>query len=314
MNQYIPMLAKETKAPFSSKDWIFEIKWDGIRAISYIYDNFSIRSRNQKELKNNFPELKELKNLTRNVVLDGEIIVMKGGKVDFQTILKRIQLVSNQEIEDMAHKFPVTYMVFDILEKEKEPLLHIPLIDRKIILKETVKEGKHIVISEYIEEKGEIYYNAVLKNGLEGLMAKKRQSIYEPGVISSNWLKIKEIKSCDCIICGYTIGKGNRKDTFGALILAVFDKDELVNIGKVGTGFTQIDLKKLRKLFTSLETREKTIKNFVNSEEIIWLKPQLVCQIKYQSVTDTHKLRAPRYQGLRIDKLPKECTLEQILM
>jgi len=306
------MLAVDAAAPFSSEDWIFEIKWDGIRAISYIYEELFIKSRNQKELKNNFPELKELKDLTNNVVLDGEIIVMKGGKVDFQAILKRVQLSSPQEIEYMTHEFPVTYIIFDILEKENESLIQIPLIERKKILKETVGEGKYVVLSVYIEERGEIYYKAILKNGLEGLMAKEKQSVYEPGVRSNNWLKIKESKSCDCVICGYTIGKGNRRDTFGALLLGLFDNGELLYIGKVGTGFTQDELETLKELFKSLETKDIPAPNFDSSEEIVWLKPQLVCQVKYQSVTETKKLRVPRYRGLRMDKLAEECTLEQI--
>ncbi|MEJ2271756.1 MAG: ATP-dependent DNA ligase, partial [Candidatus Bathyarchaeota archaeon] len=160
MKKYKPMLAKTAVEPFSSKDWIFEVKWDGIRAISYINDEFSIRSRNQKELKTLFPELHELKQLTRNVVLDGEIIVMTEGKVDFQTVLRRIQANSSRNIENLRLKHPALYILFDILEKEGKSLTKKPLIDRKQILKESVKEGNNVIISVFVENNGEQYYEA----------------------------------------------------------------------------------------------------------------------------------------------------------
>lgn len=313
MNQYTPMLASETGSIFSSKEWFFEIKWDGIRAISYVNDNLHIKSRNQKELKNTFPELTELTKLTKNVVLDGEIIIMKEGKVNFQAVLKRIQLSSAKEIERIAKVNPATYVVFDILEKDGKALTHKTLIERKRILKETVAEGNHVVISSFVEERGEDYYNEVRKRGLEGVIAKKKLSIYQPGVRSSDWLKIKKIKSCDCIICGYTPGRGIRKTTFGALILGLFDGKVLRYIGKVGTGFSQNDLESLAKLFKPLETTEIPFHQEELTTRITWLNPILVCQVGFQSVTETQKLRAPRFKGLRSDKPPAECTLDQII-
>ena len=178
MKKYKPMLAKTATVPFSSKDWIFEVKWDGIRAISYVTDNISIESRNQKELNTVFPELHELKQLTKNVVLYGEIIVMKNGKVNFQTVIKRIQATSVREINNLKLKHPVLYILFDILEKDGVPLTNKPLIERKKILKETVKEGKNVLVSVFVEEKGEAYYQNTLKKGLEGVMAKKKNSGY----------------------------------------------------------------------------------------------------------------------------------------
>lgn len=313
MNLYKPMLANEAESIFSSKEWIFEIKWDGIRAISYISNDLQIKSRNQKELKYNFPELRELVQLTKNTVLDGEIVLMKEGKVNFQSLLKRLQLSSTKGIEELAKETPVTYVIFDILEKDGTVLTHKPLIERKKILKEAVKEGTHVVISLFVDESGEDYYKEILKRGLEGVIAKRKLSIYEPGVRSSDWLKFKQIKSCDCIICGYTPGQGARKTTFGALILGLFDGKNLIYIGKVGTGFSQYDLESLKETFKSLETSENPFHQMDLAMEITWLKPTLVCQIDFQSVTDTQKLRAPRFKGLRFDKSPSECTLIQII-
>ncbi len=135
MKQYKPMLASPAEAPFSSDNWVFEVKWDGIRAISYVKEKLSIRSRNQKELIDNFPELSELNDLTRDTVLDGEIVVMKDGKPDFQTLIQRRQNTNQNDIRYMSGKFPATYIIFDILEKDGEELLDIPLMERKKILK-----------------------------------------------------------------------------------------------------------------------------------------------------------------------------------
>ena len=312
MKKYKPMLAKIAITPFSSKDWIFEVKWDGIRAISYINDELSIRSRNQKELKTVFPELQELKQLASNVVLDGEIIVMTAGKVDFQTVLKRIQANSSREIENLQLKHPALYILFDILEKDGKSLTNEPLIKRKQILKDTVKEGNNVIVSVFVENKGEDYYEATLEKGLEGVMAKKKDSVYVQGARSNNWLKLKKIKECDCVIFGYTQGKGNRRNTFGALILGLYDLNNPVFVGKVGTGFNQKSLEsltnKLRKLTVSKKTLE--IANFLDT--INWVEPILVCKVRYQTVTLDGKLRMPRFIDLRDDKNPLDCKLDQI--
>jgi bifunctional non-homologous end joining protein LigD len=309
---YKPMLAQSAESPFNSKDWIFEIKWDGIRAISYINAKLSLKSRNDKELEYKFPELDELKNLTANAVLDGEIVVMKNGKADFQTLLERNRITSARDIEYTADRNPVTYVVFDILEKDGKPLLNIPLIDRKKILKEQVKEGKHVVLSLYVEEEGKVYYDAAIKMGVEGIMAKKKDSPYQPGLRSGNWLKIKRLLSCDCVIFGYTEGQGRRADTFGALILGLYERGNPVYVGKVGTGFSQKDTELLTKMFLEMRASEKTLEVVDIPERITWLKPELVCEVDYQVVTKDGKLRMPRFRILRADKTPFECALDQI--
>jgi DNA ligase-1 len=309
---YKPMLAQPAKAAFTSKDWIFEVKWDGIRAISYVNTDFSIRSRNNKELKENFPELEELKNLAENAVFDGEIITIKNGKEDFQTLIERSKAASAYEIRYLAQRFPATYLVFDIIEKDQNPLVNLPLAERKKILKESLKEGKNVVLSVFVEEEGEAYYDAALSKGLEGIVAKKKDSPYEPGVRSSNWLKIKKIVSCDCAIFGYTKGAGKRQETFGALILGLYDGDRPVYVGKVGTGFSDDEMRRLLVTFRNLETQEKTLEGVEIQEEIVWLKPELVCEVAYQTVTKDGRLRMPRFTSLRSDKLPKDCTADQI--
>ncbi len=307
---YKPMLARLAQ-PFSSDAWLFEIKWDGFRAIAYVDETLSLRSRKGKELKHVFPELEELIQLTGNVVLDGEIVMMKDGKPDFQELLKRSQATSPVEIELQAKRLPVVYVVFDILEKDDVPLVSLPLTERKKILKVAVKEGRHVLLSDFVEKKGEAYYNAALEKGLEGVVAKKKASPYESGARSGSWLKIKKLRSCDCVILGYTKGSGARAETFGALLLSLYKNRRLVYVGKVGTGFSQIMLEKLLERFQHLKTDVAPL-DVDLPDEITWLKPELVCEVSYQIVTKDGRLRMPRFTGLRGDKRPSECTIDQI--
>ena len=165
-HMYKPMLAQPVPKPFSNKDWIFEIKWDGFRAIAYVDEELSLKSRNGKELKNNFPELSELTLLASNLVVDGEIVVMSGGKPDFQALLERGQAVSAGEIQRQTSRAPAVYIVFDVLEKNGVSLTKLPLVERKKILNESLKEGSNVLLSDFIEEKGEAYYQLAIDKGL----------------------------------------------------------------------------------------------------------------------------------------------------
>jgi DNA ligase D-like protein (predicted ligase)/DNA ligase D-like protein (predicted 3'-phosphoesterase) len=305
------MLAKEAAKPFSNQDWIFEIKWDGFRTIAYVNEEVSLRSRNNKVLTDNFPELQELKQLTRNVVLDGEIVIIRNGKADFQALQERGKAVKASEIQSKAIKQPAQYIVFDILEKDGKSVISLPLLERKKILQNSLMEGEHVILSDFVEENGEDYFKAALKKGIEGIMAKKKDSSYQPGLRTSDWLKIKKIQSCDCVIFGYTKGKGSRTKTFGALVLGLFDKGRPVFIGKVGTGFLQETFVELSDMFKALKTEKAPFETGLH-EEVTWLKPKLVCEVDYQTVTNDKKMRMPRFRGLRKDKNPSECTLEQL--
>jgi DNA ligase D-like protein (predicted ligase)/DNA ligase D-like protein (predicted 3'-phosphoesterase) len=309
---YKPMLARSAEKPFNSDDWIFEVKWDGIRAMSYINDTLNIRSRNQKELKHNFPELNELKDLARNVVVDGEIVVVKDGRPDFQAVIERSKATRMSDIEYMAQRSPASYIVFDILEKDRKTLVDLPLMERKRILQETLKEGRRVVISIFLEGEGETYYEEALKRGMEGIMAKKKISRYEPGVRSANWLKVKKLSTCDCTIFGYTAGEGKRKGMFGALILGLYDEHKPVYVGKVGTGFSEAISKQLMEMFEQLVVDQNTLEGVDAQEEITWVRPELVCEITYQVVTKDKRLRMPRFRSIRTDKKPLQCTFDQI--
>ena len=312
MNRYKPMLAQSRDKPFDDPKWVYEVKWDDIRAIAYINESLTIRSRNDKELIERFPELHELRDLVDNIILDGEIIVMREGEVDFQLAAKRTQASDPKQIEFLQAKNPATYIVFDILEKNGEPLIGLPLSRRREILEETLKEGNFVTLSMAVEEYGVNYFQAAQERGLEGVMAKRKDSLYQPGARSSNWLKIKTVKTCDCVVFGVTPGTGNRKETFGALLLGLYDEGKPVYVGRVGTGFTDLDLQEIRDSLNTLRVNDPWFTEPDIPQESTWVNPKLVATIGYQQVTNDNRLRAPRFQGFRSDKPPLLCSINQI--
>ena len=311
-HNYRPMLAKVAEKAFSNRDWLFEVKWDGFRAIAYIEEPFSLKSRNEKELKQSFPELAELKKLANNIVVDGEIVVMREGKPDFQSLLQRGKAVSKLEIQRHANKQPAVYIVFDILEKDGKSLTNVPLIKRKEILKASMKEGANVLLCDFIEEKGEIYFESALEKGLEGIVAKRKDSEYEEGLRTGSWLKIKKLKTCDCVIFGYSKGSKSRNATFGALLLGVYNGGKPVYLGKVGTGFTQEMIRLLIDKFEKIKTQVAPFKP-ETGDIVTWLEPKLVCEVAYQVLTRDMRLRMARFKRLREDKLPSQCTIDQLV-
>ena len=303
--RYLPMLAGTAPAPFSDDNWLFEIKWDGVRAIAAIGKTVSLRSRNDTELAGQFPELGELTTLAPGTVLDGEIVVMSGGKPDMQALMPRLQ-----ESAFRAGAAPVTYIVFDILRRGDEDLTTLPLTTRRKILLSAVREGPHVIISAPVVGRGEDYYRAAVARGLEGVMAKRKDSPYEPGVRSRAWLKIRPDKRCDCVIAGYTPGQGGRGPAFGALLLGLYEHGKLVPVGKVGTGFSDRLLAELMAKFAPLVTEEPQLP--ATRGRVVWLEPVLVCEVRYMEVTHDRKLRIPRFLRIRSDKTASACTADQL--
>jgi DNA ligase D-like protein (predicted ligase)/DNA ligase D-like protein (predicted 3'-phosphoesterase) len=306
------MLAQSKDKPFNDPSWIYEVKWDGIRAIAYINESLTLRSRNDKELLDRFPELQELANLTGNVVLDGEIIVMRDGQIDFQTVAQRTQASDPKQIEFLQAKNPATYIVFDILEKNNESLIDIPLSNRREILEDSLKEGRYVILSSIVEEQGVNYYQVVQERGMEGIIAKRKESLYHPGSRSSDWLKIKTVKTCDCAVFGFTPGTGNRKNTFGALLLGLYDQGKPVYVGRVGTGFTDMKLQEILDQLNPISIEDPWFDEPDIPQDSTWVNPKLVAIVGYQQVTNDNRLRAPRFQGLRSDKPPFLCSVTQI--
>jgi len=300
--KFKPMLAKRAEKPFSSPDYIFEVKWDGIRAIAYTGENASLRSRSDAEILPLFPGLEELENMEK-AVLDGELVVFRKGKPDFQLMLERIN-AQPFKAEVLSKRYPATYIVFDILSYRDSVVIEKELMERKKLLEE-IDMGRQIVVSMYIDTHGEELFTAVIQKGLEGIVAKKKDSPYLPGKRSNYWLKIKRRKSADFVVIGYLPGKGERRDSFGSLSLGVYKSGKLIPVGRVGTGFSSEMLKYIKNML-------KPIKHESGKE--IKVKPEIVVEIEYDGVTRDLKLRFPRFIRLRPDKKPEECTVEQMIL
>ncbi|MDD1670555.1 MAG: non-homologous end-joining DNA ligase, partial [Methanomicrobiales archaeon] len=309
--RYRPMLAHTAEAPFSSEDWLFEVKWDGIRAIAYAGKTLSLLSRSGRDMAGQFPELQEMADLAPGCVLDGEIVLLREGRNDMQALLGRFQETDPRRVKEDSSRLPVTFVAFDILEKDGRPLIHLPLEERRRILGESVGEGKYLVRSVAIRGDGEHYYEEAVRRGLEGVMAKRLGSPYEPGVRSDAWLKVKAVRTLDCVVFGYTKGEGAREGTFGALIVGLCDGGKGVYIGRVGTGFDQAALGSILAALSPLKSEAPTLTG-AEKGKITWVRPAMVIEAAYHSVTREGRLRMPRFLGIRTDKAPEDCTPDQL--
>lgn len=320
-----PMLAGHTDTPFDNKDWVFEVKWDGVRAIllrNKAKGITEIQSRNGKNITHRYPEItKAIDSVVKNnesIVLDGEIVVLnKEGIPDFQMHQKRMNVESQRDIEFLSNDIPATYFVFDILYIDGRNVEDLQLSDRRKILNSLIAEGsKRMRISEYIEQEGKALFKSVIERRLEGIVAKHKHSKYHEGIRSSAWLKIKGILTQDCVVIGYTKGEGNRQDYFGSLILAAYDdKGKLHFIGHSGSGFGFDQLKQTLTVMQRLRTDNNfcpvDFVPYTNSKPT-WLRPELVAEVKFSGWTKDMIMRAPIFLRFRYDKQSTECLIEQV--
>lgn len=314
-----PMLAHPFEKAFDSKDWVFEVKWDGVRAILYKnHNNISIQSRNGNDITRLYPEIVNAVKMSlrgnESTVLDGEIVVLnEKGIPDFHTHQHRMHIQNHHEIMSLSIKNPSTYYVFDILYDEGKNLESLGYLERRQILNSVLKTNDTIRISEYIDEKGTQILASSKELNLEGIVAKHKRSVYIEGIRSRDWLKIKNTKTQDCVIIGYTRGLGSRVSHFGSLMLAVYSAKErkLKFAGHAGTGFNDQTLSEMYSKLKQLETNDRPVDKipYLN-RETKWLKPVLVAEVKFDEWTRDGILRAPVFLRLRDDKKPEECIVE----
>ena len=298
-----PMLAREADQPFDSEDWIFEVKWDGYRAICEINKSqISLYSRNGNSFNFRYPVIvEELRKLNRKMVLDGEIVVLDdAGRPDFQ----KLQFYEQDKSENLC------YYVFDLLSIDGEDICKFPLLERKKLLKSIIRNKSVLRYSDHIESRGIEFFDEAKSQGLEGIMGKKADSPYKKGARSGDWLKIKVHHTVEAIVAGYTKPRGSRK-YFGALILAVIERGRMKYAGHTGSGFSQHSLKdifkRLRPLAKSGSPFKETV---VPNMPVTWVKPTLVAEIKFTEWTRDKRLRHPIFLRLRNDKRPEDCTID----
>jgi DNA ligase D-like protein (predicted ligase) len=307
------MLA-ETSEPFDSEEYYFEPKWDGLRCIAYLRNGkVELQNRNLTMVTKSYPELAEIgHNVASNAaVLDGEVVILENGLPSFEALQNRFGVDNPIQVRTLSRKAPTTYIAFDLLHLNGRDIVKQPLSYRRQKLASIIRDGPHLIVSQYIPEKGKSYFQKAVQLGFEGVMAKRAGSTYQMGARTRDWLKIKQVKTMDCIIAGFTEGTGSRTPTFGALVLAAYGRDRnLTHLGNVGTGFTDVDMKRLLKIFKPIKTRRRTITDEVKAPSpITWVKPKLVAEVGYSQITRDGKLRLPRFIRLRLDGEPGDCTL-----
>jgi bifunctional non-homologous end joining protein LigD len=292
-----PMLAETAEKPFDSKEHLFEIKWDGIRCIAFVRDGkVHLHNRRLSSMTARYPELQCLREWPEGTVIDGEVVVLHEGKPSFQRLAQREHIGDSRRVEVLTQRLPATLIAFDLLYENGQSIMREPLVERRKRLKAlaTAFPCTHVVVAEYILKRGKRYFEEVERAGLEGIMAKRLDSIYTPGARSTAWLKLKVCQTGEFEWIGYTKREG--EETASALLLADRIGDELVYCGKVGSGFNEA---KRRQLYQDIiqtprmKTRIKDVPREAVLHETGWK-----CRVRFFERTDDGLLRAPVFVEL----------------
>ncbi len=294
-----PMLARETDHPFDDDNWIFEIKWDGYRAIAEA-DGEKVRlySRNGNTFNASYPAVVEaLEKMNIHAILDGEVVVTdEHGRPSFQLL------------QDYGNNnYPLCYYVFDVLSVNGNSTCDLPLIERKALLKKLLKKNDVVRYADHVKGDGKAFFKLMQQQHMEGMMAKKADSEYHPGKRTDEWLKIKHHRTQEAIIAGFTEPTGSRK-YFGSLILGIREKNgKLKYIGHTGTGFDHEMLKEMQQLMNLMIQETSPFAEKVKTNmPVTWIRPQLVCEIKFTEWTKDGRMRHPVFLHLRADKTTKD--------
>jgi len=298
-----PMLIAEQREPFNSPNYLYEIKFDGIRCIAYLDKNSTdIRTKKDVNIISKFPELESLhEQVSCKCILDGELVVLKDGDPDFYEIQRRILMTNSFKIQLATLKLPASYIAYDILYYKDKDILSMPLAERKQLLENVLKENNRLILSRHIEEYGIELFNAVKEKKLEGIVAKKKDSRYEVGKRSKSWIKCKVLNEIDAVVCGYI----RKRDGIVSIIVGQYQGTKLVYKAHVSLG---AGMKYIRE--HGYEQISESPFGYAPSghENAVWINPSIVCTIEYMPDERTG-MRLPVFKGIRDDKEPKECQI-----
>ncbi len=306
-----PMMGVLANALPAGDGWIYEVKWDGVRALCFLEGGrVRLVSRNGNAMERQYPELSAMSESlsARDAIVDGEIALLDDqGRPSFELLQSRINVSDAAAIANLARKRPVVIYLFDALFLNGRDLRGLPLLERKALLHSILRPGPLVRFSDHFAD-GAALLVAARERGLEGVMAKRADSPYESRR-SRSWLKIKVLSRQDFAICGYTEDK---REHFGALMLGIRDGGRFVFAGSVGTGFDGPMLKVVAELLKPLETKECPFENDPRiGKTVVWVEPRLVCEVKFLEWTNEGRLRAPVFLGLRNDVRPEQCVRER---
>lgn len=303
-----PMLIGLQQAPFDSPDFLFELKLDGERCLAFLNETTELHNKRGNQLLPKFPELSQIhRQVLRPCVLDGELMVQKDGVPDFFEVQRRTLLSNPFKIDLASKQYPASFVAFDILQLDAEDVTKKPLLERKKLLAATVRENERLAVSRYVEGQGAALYQLTEQNNLEGIVAKRRDSLYYPNQRTKDWIKIKNLQDDDFVVCGYL----EKDKGITSLVLGQYDNRGIlqyqghVTLGVGGSTFDVI--RKTAKRKTSPFTPTPP-----GNESAVWVSLKHVCTVKYMMRTQNGGLRQPVFKGLREDKTPKECVLSPI--
>jgi bifunctional non-homologous end joining protein LigD len=296
-----PMLAKTGTLPADDERWAYEIKWDGVRAISYsVPGRIRFESRNRNDISAAYPELKALNRSlsSHRLILDGEIVSFDAdGHPSFGRLQSRMHVRSESQARRLAKEAPVVYVIFDLLWLDGHSLMALPYAERRARLKELGLDGPHWQAPDHVVGDGAAVLDASRANGLEGIVAKRLDSPYEPGRRSPCWVKVKNVRREDVVVGGWLPGEGRRRNRIGALLVGVEEDGALRYAGRVGTGFTDAELDRLRGELTARETSPFTRGS--PPRGAFFVEPNRVAEVEFSEWTGDGVMRHPSYKGLR---------------
>ncbi len=309
-----PMLARPGALPPRDSGWAFEIKWDGVRALTYSEPGrIRFESRNGNDITGGYPELRALNRALSShaAILDGEIVAFdEDGRPSFGRLQRRMHVRGESMVRRLAKEVPVAYIAFDLLWLDGHPLFGLPYCDRRELLMDLGLEGAAWRTPDHVVGNGEAVLEASRANGLEGVLAKRLDSAYDPGRRSPCWLKIKNVRREDVVVGGWVPGTGKRTDRIGALLVGVEEDGRLRFAGRVGTGFTEAELDRLSQ---ELERREDS--PFADGDgpkpprESVFVEPTRVAEVEFTEWTSDGVMRHPSYKGLR-EEAPRSAFLD----
>ena len=308
--QIAPMKARSGALPPDDEAWGYEVKWDGIRAVMFVdHGHLTLQGRNFSDFTPRYPELRAFaRGLgASRIILDGEVVALdEEGRPSFERLQSRMHLASDSAVRRRMRDIPVTYVIFDLLYLDGHSTLALPYSERRRVLRELELEGPNWRTPAHHEGEGAALLDATKQLGVEGIVAKKLDSAYEPGRRSACWLKIKNVCTQDVVIGGYAPGEGRRRGSLGALVVGYHDDGKLRYAGKVGTGFTEQTLGLLSRELTALERNDSPFDGRQPPKGTIFVEPRLVAHVEFREWTRSGTLRAPSFKGLRPDVDPAE--------
>ncbi len=313
----LPMLARLGKLPPDEERWSFEVKWDGVRAIAYAQPGrLRLESRNLNEITSRYPEVRGLLGDLgmHEAVLDGEIVAFdERGRPSFERLQRRMHVTAASAVKRLASEVPVVYAIFDLLYLDGRSLMEVPYEQRRPLLDELGLDGPAWRVPAAHPGEGQALLNATQAQGMEGIVAKRLDSCYEPGRRSGGWLKVKHTLRQELVIGGWIPGEGRRQKRIGALLMGYYEEGGFAYAGRVGTGFTERVLDDLLERLTPLRRDSSP---FTGAPKLprntVFVEPCLVAEIELREWTRERVMRAPSFKGLREDKEPREVVLETI--